>query len=100
MTYENLKLETRGPVALITLNRPKAFNALSDDMMDELSLALDEVEADASICAIVLTGGEKVFAAGADIKGMKDYSYMDAYKSNFITRNLSLIHISEPTRPY
>ncbi|MBK7425093.1 MAG: enoyl-CoA hydratase [Propionivibrio sp.] len=87
MTYENLKLETRGPVALITLNRPKAFNALSDDMMDELSQALDEVEADASICAIVLTGGEKVFAAGADIKGMKDYSYMDAYKTNFITRN-------------
>ncbi len=87
MTYENIQLETRGAVALITLNRPKAFNALSDDMMDELSLALDEVEAAASICAIVLTGGEKVFAAGADIKGMKDYSYMDAYKTNFITRN-------------
>ena len=87
MTYENIRLETRGPVALITLNRPKAFNALSNDLMDELSAALDAVEADADIRAIVLTGGEKVFAAGADIKGMKDYSYMDAYHANFITRN-------------
>ncbi|MBK8119594.1 MAG: enoyl-CoA hydratase [Sulfuritalea sp.] len=87
MTYENIQVETRGPVALITLNRPKAFNALSDDLMNELTQALDAVEADESVRAIVLTGGEKVFAAGADIKGMKDYSYMDAYKSNFITRN-------------
>jgi enoyl-CoA hydratase len=87
MTYENIQVENRGPVALITLNRPKAFNALSDDLMNELTQALDAVEADESIRAIVLTGGEKVFAAGADIKGMKDYSYMDAYKSNFITRN-------------
>ncbi len=87
MTYENIQVEARGPVALITLNRPKAFNALSDDLMNELTQALDAVEADESIRAIVLTGGEKVFAAGADIKGMKDYSYMDAYKSNFITRN-------------
>ncbi len=87
MTYENIQVESRGPVALITLNRPKAFNALSDDLMNELTQALDTVEADESIRAIVLTGGEKVFAAGADIKGMKDYSYMDAYKSNFITRN-------------
>ena len=87
MTYENIQVEIRGPVALITLNRPRAFNALSDDLMNELTLALDGVEADESIRAIVLTGGDKVFAAGADIKGMKDYSYMDAYKSNFITRN-------------
>ncbi|MBZ4194794.1 MAG: enoyl-CoA hydratase [Candidatus Contendobacter sp.] len=87
MTYENIRLETRGPVALITLNRPKAFNALSNDLMDELTAVLDAVEADADIRAIVLTGGEKVFAAGADIKGMKEYSYMDAYHANFITRN-------------
>ena len=87
MNYENIRVETRGPVALITLNRPKAFNALSNELMDELSQALDTVEGDESIRAIVLTGGEKVFAAGADIKGMKDYSYMDAYKGNFITRN-------------
>jgi enoyl-CoA hydratase len=87
MTYQNIQVETRGPVALITLDRPRAFNALSDELMDELTHALDGVEADEAIRAIVLTGGEKVFAAGADIKGMKDYSYMDAYKSNFITRN-------------
>jgi enoyl-CoA hydratase len=87
MTYQNIRVETRGPVALITLDRPKAFNALSDELMNELSQALDGVEADEAIRAIVLTGGEKVFAAGADIKGMKDYSYMDAYKGNFITRN-------------
>ncbi len=87
MTYQNIQVEIRGPVALITLDRPRAFNALSDELMDELTHALDGVEADEAIRAIVLTGGEKVFAAGADIKGMKDYSYMDAYKSNFITRN-------------
>ena len=87
MDYQNIRVESRGPVALITLNRPKAFNALSNDLMDDLTHALDAAEADESIRAIVLTGGEKVFAAGADIKGMKDYSYMDAYKSNFITRN-------------
>jgi len=87
MSYENIRVETRGPVALITLNRPKAFNALSNDLMNELGQALSAAEADETIRAIVLTGGEKVFAAGADIKGMKDYSYMDAYKSNFITRN-------------
>ena len=72
MTYQNIRVETRGPVALITLDRPKAFNALSDELMNELSQALDGVEADEAIRAIVLTGGEKVFAAGADIKGMKD----------------------------
>ena len=87
MNYENIRLETRGPVALITLNRPKDFNALSNDLMDELTHSLDAVETDVAIRAIVLTGGEKVFAAGADIKGMKDYSYMDAYQGNFITRN-------------
>jgi enoyl-CoA hydratase len=87
MNYENIRVETRGAVALVVLNRPKAFNALSNDLMDELTQALDAIEADEAIRAIVLTGGEKVFAAGADIKGMKDYSYMDAYKGNFITRN-------------
>ena len=87
MSYENIRVENRGPVAVVTLNRPKAFNALSNDLMDELTAALDQIEADRTVHAIVLTGGEKVFAAGADIKGMKDYSYMDAYQSNFITRN-------------
>lgn len=97
MSYANILVEIRGPVALVTLNRPKAFNALSNDLMDELTQALDALEADEAIRAIVLTGGEKVFAAGADIKGMKDYSYMDAYKSNFITRNWERVsHCRKP----
>jgi enoyl-CoA hydratase len=87
MTYSNILAETRGRVGLITLNRPKALNALNDDLVDELSDALDGFEADEGIGAIVITGSEKAFAAGADIVAMKDFSYMDAYKSNYITRN-------------
>ena len=87
MTYANILLETHGKVGLITLNRPQALNALSPALMDELSDALNQLEADQNIGAIVLTGGEKAFAAGADIKAMKDWSYMDVYKSDFITAN-------------
>lgn len=87
MHYESLNIELRNLVAIITLNRPKAFNALSDHLMNELSTALDDLENNTNIHAIVLTGGDKVFAAGADIKEMKNYSYMDVYKGNFITRN-------------
>jgi len=87
MTYANIIAETRGKVGLITLNRPKALNALNDDLVDEVSAALDGFEADENISAIVITGSDKAFAAGADIVAMKDFSYMDAYKSNYITRN-------------
>ena len=87
MNYENILVETRGKVGLITLNRPKALNALSDGLFDDVGLALDAFEADEAIGCIVITGSEKAFAAGADISGMKDYGYMDAYKANFITRN-------------
>jgi enoyl-CoA hydratase len=87
MTYANIVAETRGRVGLVTLNRPKALNALNDDLVDELSDALDKFEADEGIGAIVITGSDKAFAAGADIVAMKDFSYMDAYKSNYITRN-------------
>ena len=87
MQYENVIVETRGKVGLITLNRPKALNALSDALFDEVGHALDGFEADESIACIVITGSDKAFAAGADISGMKDYGYMDAYKANFITRN-------------
>ncbi|OHC82951.1 MAG: enoyl-CoA hydratase, partial [Rhodospirillales bacterium RIFCSPLOWO2_12_FULL_67_15] len=69
------------------LNRPKAMNALNDALMDELGEALARFDADEGIGAIVLTGNEKAFAAGADIGAMKDWSYMDVYKSNYITRN-------------
>ena len=85
MAYENILVETQGKVAIIRLNRPQALNALSPDLTKELSQALAQIEDDQSISAVVLTGSEKAFAAGADIKAMKDWSYMDVYKADFIT---------------
>ena len=79
--------ETRGRVGLLTLNRPKALNALNDTLMDQLGAALLAFDADDGIGAIVITGSEKAFAAGADIGAMKDWSYMDVYGSEYITRN-------------
>jgi len=87
MTFETIKTETRGAVHLITLNRPQALNALNAQLVDELGIALDHAEADTGIRCIVLTGSEKAFAAGADIKEMQPKSYMDAFKEDFITRN-------------
>lgn len=85
MAYENILVETRDRVGLITLNRPEALNALNDDLIRELGEALDAFDADDGIGAIVLTGSEKAFAAGADIKQMRDMTFMDAYNRNFIT---------------
>jgi len=85
MAYENILVETRGAVGLITLNRPKALNALCDALVRELGAALDAFEADDAIGAVVVTGSEKAFAAGADIKEMAGKSYMDVYLSDFIT---------------
>ncbi|MGE5503653.1 MAG: enoyl-CoA hydratase [Actinomycetota bacterium] len=85
MPYENIIVETRGRVGLITLNRPKAMNALCNALVAELGQALDAFEADAEIGAVVLTGSEKAFAAGADIKEMAGKSYMDCYLEDFIT---------------
>jgi len=85
MTYENILVETRGKVGLLTLNRPKAMNALSPDLMRELGEALLQFEADEDIGAMVITGSEKAFAAGADIKAMREWGYMDVYKSDYIT---------------
>jgi enoyl-CoA hydratase len=87
MAYENILTEMRGRVGLITLNRPKALNALNDALMDELGQALKAFDADDGIGAIVLTGSEKAFAAGADIGMMAQYSFMDVYKGDYITRN-------------
>jgi len=85
--FQTLSTETRGRVGLITLNRPKQLNALNDELTRELAQALDAFESDAGIGCIVITGSEKAFAAGADIGMMKDYSYMDAYKGDYITKN-------------
>ena len=87
MDYQNIIVETHGRVGLIRLNRPKQLNALNDALVDELGHALDVFEADEGIGAIVITGSEKDFAAGADIAAMANFSYMDAYKGNYITRN-------------
>ena len=77
MAYENILVEKRGRVGLVTLNRPKALNALNAALIGELGQALDAFEADDGVGCIVLTGGEKAFAAGADIKEMALRSYMD-----------------------
>jgi enoyl-CoA hydratase len=87
MSFEMIIAEKRGRVGLITLNRPKALNALNDQVVDEIGAALDDFEADIGIGAIVITGSEKAFAAGADIGAMASFSYMDAYKGDYITRN-------------
>jgi enoyl-CoA hydratase len=91
MSYENILVETRGRVGLVTLNRPKALNALNDALMDELGAALTAFDKDEGIGAIVITGSEKAFAAGADIGMMAKYSFMDVYKGDYITRNWEAI---------
>ena len=79
MAYETILTETRGKVGLITLNRPKALNALNLTVMDEVCTALEAFDADAKIGAVVLTGSEKAFAAGADIKGMQPLTFKDTF---------------------
>lgn len=91
MSYENIVISTEGRVALITLNRPKALNALNDQLMDELGAALLGFDADETISCIVITGSEKAFAAGADIGMMAKYSFTDVYKGDYITKNWETI---------
>ncbi|MDX1669419.1 MAG: enoyl-CoA hydratase [Limnobacter sp.] len=91
MAYENILVETVGNVGLVRLNRPKVLNALNDGLMTELGQALTDFDNDENIGAMVVTGSEKAFAAGADIAAMATYSYMDVYKSEYITRNWETI---------
>ncbi len=84
MKYENIKSSTSDGVGVITLHRPNALNALSDDLMHELTNELTELESNSDIGAIIITGSDKAFAAGADIKGMVDRSYMDVFLDEFI----------------
>jgi enoyl-CoA hydratase len=97
MQYEDLIVEVQGKVAVIRLNRPKALNALNDNMMNELGEALAAFDKDPQIGCIILTGSEKAFAAGADIVAMKDYTYQDTYRDNYITRNWE--HILKVRKP-
>lgn len=84
MAYENILVETRGPVGLVRLNRPKALNALNSALVADLNAALAGFEADERIGAIVITGSERAFAAGADIKEMQSLEFVDAYLGDFI----------------
>jgi enoyl-CoA hydratase len=97
MAYEFILAETRGRVALVRLNRPKQMNALNPKLMQELGQALYGFDADDGIGAIVITGSDKAFAAGADIGVMQSYSYMDAFKANYITRDWE--HIRNIRKP-
>jgi len=97
MTYELIKCEKKDRVGLVTLNRPKQMNALNPQLMQELGRALQDFDADEGIGAIVITGNEKAFAAGADIGVMKDYGYMDAYLADYITRDWE--HIRRIRKP-
>jgi enoyl-CoA hydratase len=91
MNYECILVETRGRVGLITLNRPKQLNALNDMLMNELGDAMLAFDANDDIGAMVITGSEKAFAAGADIGAMATWTYMDVYKTDYITRNWETI---------
>ena len=84
MAYQNIIVETHGKVGLIRLNRPQALNALNAALIEELSAAIDGFEANDGIGCMVITGSEKAFAAGADIKEMQSKTYMQAYKEDFI----------------
>ena len=85
MAYETILSEARGKVGLITIHRPDALNALNSTVIREINIALDGFEADAAIGAVVITGSEKAFAAGADVKEMKDLAFPSTYLDDFIT---------------
>ena len=91
MDAQFIRTETRDRVGLITLHRPQALNALNDELMDELGAALLALDADDGIGAIVVTGSPKAFAAGADIAAMKDLSFRDVHRGDYITRNWETI---------
>ena len=92
MAFETIEVRTEaGKVGIVTLNRPKALNALNDQLMDELGAALKAFDADPAIGCIIVTGSERAFAAGADIAAMAKYSFVDLYGGDYITRNWDTI---------
>ncbi len=95
-TYDTILVETHGRVGLIRLNRPQALNALCDAMMAEIAAQLLAFDADPAIGAIVLTGSEKAFAAGADIKEMQNRTYPAAYQEDFISRWETILQVKKP----
>ncbi len=97
MAYQNILVETRGKVGLITLNRPQALNALNAELISEVSAVIDQWESDPAIGCIVITGSEKAFAAGADIKQMQTKTYMEAYMQDFIASWDRVARCRKPT---
>jgi len=97
LSYEFILAEQQGRVGLVTLNRPKQMNALNAKLMQELAEALYAFDADDGVGCMVVTGGAKAFAAGADIDAMKNFSYMDAYRSNYISRDWE--HVRNVRKP-
>ena len=96
MAYKTITVETRGHVGLITLDRPKALNALNAELIGELNQALDAYEADGDIGAIVITGSERAFAAGADVKEMSEKSFIDVVRDDFIAPWERVTHCRKP----
>ncbi|CAG8451687.1 3031_t:CDS:2 [Cetraspora pellucida] len=94
--YENILTESHDKVGLITLNRPKALNALSSDLFHEVNDALKKFDDDSSIGAIVITGNERVFSAGADIKEMADKTFSKSYVTNFLGHWGEINNIKKP----
>ncbi len=97
MAYETIIVEVENHIALITLNRPDALNALSDQLLKELVCALDDAEANDKVRCIVITGSEKAFAAGADIKMMSDKSFVEMFSTDFFGREADgIMRIRKP----
>jgi enoyl-CoA hydratase len=97
MSYQNIIVETKGRVGIIRLNRPQALNALNAVLIKELIAAVDSFDADPNIGCILVTGNEKAFAAGADIKEMADKSYMDAFLKDFGANEDAIARARKPT---
>jgi enoyl-CoA hydratase len=96
MSYENIIVETRGRVGLIRLNRPAALNALNSALLRELGAAVDAFDADNKIGCMVITGSDKAFAAGADIKEMADKTFIEAFLSNLAATWDRVAHVRKP----
>ena len=95
--YRNILVQSEGAVVSVTLNRPNALNALNSELMDELSNAVEGYEADSRLRCMIITGSEKAFAAGADIKEMADKGFSEVYREDFVTRNWE--RVSQARKP-
>jgi enoyl-CoA hydratase len=96
MTYQNIIIETKGRVGIIRLNRPQALNALNKALIDELTKAIETFDADDKIGCLLVTGSEKAFAAGADIKEMADKPFVEAYLGDFVSNWNAIAHARKP----